>query len=173
MIIKQYDTYEFEFNNSSNKNIIPIIQSMNNMYYIRMFLVHSVRDINTFIKAINTYSKDGMGFKLINIDIDNINNLVYLSESWYDYKDKPTTPEINELLEKENFIELCKIGFLDHITMTKDNFTHVLLTWDKIYQSKKSIPFILLYQDDKDWYDVKPFDTQEAMEQFVADHTQK
>jgi hypothetical protein len=47
---------------------------------------------------------------------------------------------------------------------------HILLSWDKIWKDR-SIQFILLYQDNKNWYDVLPFESQEAMEIFVADHT--
>ena len=165
MNIKIYNKISLQMNTNS----IP--KTINNLIYIKALLIDSIRNINNFIKAINTYSKDGMGFEFINVDIDNINNLVYLSESWHDYKNKTTTQKIDQLLEEENFIELCKIGFLDHITMTKDNFIHILFTWDKLLDQQS--PFALLYQDDKDWFDVKPFDTQEAMEQFVADHTQK
>ena len=30
----------------------------------------------------------------------------------------------------------------------------------------------LLYQNELDWYDVLPFDSEQAMKQFVTDHTQ-
>ena len=123
------------------------------------------------VKNFITKHKEGMGFEEVDIDIDNTDNIVYFSEGHYGHDNKPTTSEVDNLFEEENFIELCKLGFLDHITMTKDNFTHILFAWDKILDQQS--PFALLYQDDKDWFDVKPFDTQEAMEQFVADQTQK
>ena len=144
---------------------------MDDIIYIRAFLIDSLRGVSDFIKAINTYSRDGMSFEFVEITIDRENDLVYFSESWYDYKNKPTTPEIDQLLEEENFIKLCKIGFLDYIVMTKDNFIHLLLAWDNIL--KQLPPFALLYLDDKDWFDIMPFQTQEEMEQFVADHTKK
>ena len=122
--------------------------------------------INEFIEK----NREGMSFEMIELSIDNHNDLIYLSESWHSYKNKPTTPEIERLLEEENFIKLCKMGFLDYVVMTKENFIHILFAWDKILHQLP--PFALLYQDDKDWYDVLPFDTQEAMEQFVADHRQ-
>jgi hypothetical protein len=55
--------------------------------------------------------------------------------------------------------------------MTKDNIIHLLTIWEKIITQKSN--FVLLYLDDKDWYDVLPFDTEEAMEKFLADHTQE
>ncbi|MDP3787710.1 MAG: hypothetical protein Q8Q60_00150 [Candidatus Chromulinivorax sp.] len=167
MILQKYDMLIIK--KDSCINISSITKSMSNILYIRIFLIHCLRDISHFIKAITTYSKDGMGFELLNIDIDNKENLVYFSESWYDYKSKPTTPEIEALLEAEDFIQLCKMGFLDYAVMTKDNFMHLLLTWDTILNQLPS--FALLYLDDKGWYDIKAFDSQTAMEQFVADHT--
>jgi len=108
-------------------------------------------------------------FEMVEISIDYKNNQVYFSEDYNSYRDKPTTAKIEELLEEENFIELCKIGFLDYTTMSKDNFIHLLLAWDKILDQLP--PFALLYQDDNDWFDVLPFDSQETMKMFVADHT--
>ncbi|MBV8660765.1 MAG: hypothetical protein JO129_01295, partial [Candidatus Dependentiae bacterium] len=84
---------------------------MDDIIYIRAFLIDSLRGVSDFIKAINTYSRDGMSFEFVEITIDRENDLVYFSESWYDYKNKPTTPEIDQLLEEENFIKLCKMGF--------------------------------------------------------------
>ena len=136
-----------------------------------MFLLYSLRGVSHFINAIQTYSKDGMAFELLEVSIDNKNNLVYLSENQYDYKDKSTTPQIERLLEEENFIELCKMGFLDHVILRKNNFIQLLLAWDKILQNK--LPFALLYLDDTNSYDVLPFESQEAMEEFVAENTQQ
>jgi len=140
--------------------------------FIYSFFLHGFVYVrrNGIFNFIKKY-KDGIELEEVNIDIDNTNNIVYFSEGHYGYDNKPTTSEVDDLFEEQNFIELCKIGFLDHITMTKDNFTHILLTWDKIIDQQS--PFALLYQDNKNWFDVKPFNTQEAMEQFVADHTQK
>ena len=171
MIIQKYDMFTLKRDISLSIDINSIKKPMDNIIYIRAFLIHCLRNVFNFIKAIETYSKDGMSFELVEITIDNQNNLVYFSESWYDYKDKPTTPEVKILLEEENFIKLCKMGFLDYIVMTKDNFMHILFAWDNILNQLP--PFALLYQDDKNWYDVLPFDTQESMEQFVVDHTQK
>ena len=168
MVIKKYDMHKQKSQNYSLLNQKQGSDLLQLTVFLIWFFNYVRRDgVSNFIKK----NKEGIEFEEVNIDIDNINNLVYLSESWYDYKNKPTTKKIDELLEEENFIELCKIGFLDHITMTKDNFTHILLTWDKLLDQQS--PFALLYQDDKDWFDVKPFETQEAMEQFVADYTKK
>ena len=171
MNIQKYDMFTLRRDKSSHISINSIKKPMDNIFYIRIFLIHCLRNTSNFINAIQTYSKDGMSFELLEVNMDNKNNLVYLSECWYDYKDKPTTPEIDKLLEEDNFIELCKMGFLDYIALTKENFIHLLLTWDKILEQLP--PFALLYLDDKNWYDVLPFESQQAMEAFVVTHTKK
>jgi len=37
---------------------------------------------------------------------------------------------------------------------------------------KKKNSYILLYQDDNNWYDSPSFDTKESMNQFIIDHGQ-
>lgn len=60
---------------------------------------------------------------------------------------------------------------IDYIILSQENFNKIIINWDKCWESKDVNPFILLYQDDKDWFDILPFESQEAMEKFVADHT--
>ncbi len=144
-------------------------------FYITTFLRDAFNYIQlkklSTLQKLEVWFEDGMEFDNIDISIDHENNLVYLSEGWYDYKDKSTTPEIEELFEQGNLIKLCKMNFLKYITMTKNNFFNLILNWAQLVDKKA--PYILIYLDDKDWYDSLPFDTQEAMEQFVADHTPK
>ena len=167
MIIQKYDMCSKQ---KSLRYYLYNKDHISNLYNLTIFLMwrfnYVQRDgVLNFIKNHN----DGIEFEEVNIDIDHQNNLVYFSESWHTYNNKPTTPEIKILLEEENFIQLCKMGFLDYIVMTKDNFIHILFAWDKILQ--KLPPFALLYQDENNWYDVLPFDTKQAMEQFVINHT--
>ena len=166
MMIEKYDKYK----KIQNHFVLINERSLSNFFNLTIFLLsyfgYVKRDgILHFLEK----NKLGIMFEEINIDIDNQDNLVYINESYCSSIDKPTTPEIEALLEKEDFIQLCKIGFLDHIVMTKENFRHLLLAWDKIVDQLP--PFALLYLDDQNWYDVLPFDSQEAMENFVADHT--
>ncbi len=170
MIVKQYDIYTLELNEFSHISINSIKESIDT-YYIRTFLLHSLRGVPDFIKTITDYPQDRMLFELVEISSNQQNNLIYIYESYYTYHDKPTTPKIDKLLEEENFIELCKIGFLDYVTLTKDNFIQLLLVWNKILEQLP--PFALLYLDDKNWYNVLPFDTQQAMEIFIATHTEQ
>jgi hypothetical protein len=68
-------------------------------------------------------------------------------------------------------LQLCQNKISKNAILSKDNFISLLTKWSDFYDVKKS--FVLLYLDDKDWYDVLPFDSQETMEKFVADHTQE
>lgn len=176
MLIQKYDLYNIQLNNFSHIDITPMIKPINKIYQIRMFLAYSFGSIRRtgiikFIEQLETIHKNGISFEEVEIHIDNQNSLVYFSESYHTYDRKPITLEIDELFEEGNFIELCKIGFLDHIIMTKENFIYVLLTWNQILDQLQ--PFALLYQDEKKWYDVIPFQTQQAMEKFLADHLKK
>ncbi|AXK61034.1 hypothetical protein [Candidatus Chromulinivorax destructor] len=122
-----------------------------------------------FKQNIKKLLEHGMGFENIYVSVDQVHHLVYLSEYENDFY-RSISDEIEALLEEQNFIELCKIGFLDHVVLTKDNLHDVILIWDKAL--KEQSPFLLLYLDDKSWYNVLPFETEEAMQKFVADHTQ-
>ena len=75
MIIKQYDIYTLKLNEFFHININSIKESICT-YYIRIFLLYSLRGVTNFIKAINTYSKNGMSFELIEITIDNEKKIV-------------------------------------------------------------------------------------------------
>jgi len=174
MIIQKHDMFSLKLNNAFRIDISPITKPINNIFYIRMFLIYSFGYLKSkkplTIHKLNLFFEDGMSFEEGDINIDNKNNKVYFSESYHTYDRKPMTPEIEELLEEANFIELCKIEFLDYVVMTKDNFYHLLLVWDEILD--QAPPFALLYEDDKNWFDILSFDSKEAMEEFVADHAQ-
>lgn len=109
----------------------------------------------------------GMSFEMIEITIDYTSDLAYISET-VDFN-REVTPEIHQLIESDNIIELCHIKFLNYTTMTQENLYHLLLTWEKLIDN--GTPFILIYLDDQDWYDSLSFDSKDAMEKFVADHT--
>jgi len=160
--------YTLKLNEFAGIHITAIKESTNN-YYIRILLLYSLRGISIFIKEINDYPHDRFIFELVELSIDEENNLIYLYEGNYTYDSKPKTAEIEELFEQDKFIQLCKIGFLDYIVISKKNFINLLLAWDEILNTKP--PFALLYLDDKYLYDVVPFDTQKAMEKFIVDHT--
>ena len=166
MIIKKCDIYK----NSNGRFVLINKGSLSNFYNLTIFLLwlfgYIKRDgILKFIEK----NKFGMLFEEVNLDFDNENSLVYVSESYHSHDPKHATEEIKALLEEENFIKLCQMGFLDYNVMTKENFIHLLFAWDAILDKLPS--FALLYFDDNNWYDVLPFDSQEEMEQFIADHT--
>ena len=171
MHIKQYKKFKYQFNNYSLLNIereYPIS-------YVAIFFYDAFPYIyryktTDFIDKLKTTYEDGMSSEMIELTLDNKNDLAYISEL-FEESVQEITPEIDQLLETESTIELCRRNIVGHTTMTKENLFHLLLKCTQLVDKKA--PYILIYLDDKDWYDSLPFETQEAMEQFVADHTQK
>jgi len=111
----------------------------------------------------------GMTFETIDLNVDIQNNLVYLGEEFDPYEHNMTEQEFKIKYNNMNALQLCQNNIVDCAVMTKDNFIYLLTVWLKFYDTMP--PFVLLYLDDKNWYDLLSFDTQEAMKEFVADHT--
>jgi hypothetical protein len=123
-----------------------------------------------FVEKLKTNNRSGMSSEMISLDMDNEHNLAYISEP-YDNSQKEITPEIQLLINNESTIELCHKNFIGYVVMGQENLFYLLLKWAELRDRK--VPFILLYLDDKNWYDSLSFETHEAMDQFVADHLQK
>jgi len=56
------------------------------------------------------------------------------------------------------------------VHLTKDNFFYILRTWNKYLEENP--PFLLLYQDENDWFDILSFQSKEEMDRFVKNHTE-
>lgn len=171
MHIKEFIKCEFD----TNGYYPTYSNNMQSITYIAIFFYdgfpHIYRNKTTdFIAKLKTTYKDGMSSEMIELTLDNKNDLAYISEL-FEESAQEITPEINQLLETESTIELCRRNIVGHAVMTKENLFHLLLKWTELVDKKA--PYILIFLNDKDWYDSLPFDTQEDMEQFVADHTQK
>jgi len=165
MYIKKYDLFEY----LPHRNNYGSIDYRDNYIHPVSLLLEDVypciKKINfeNFIKKQDLFEGIGV-FEKVELVMDDENNLVYISDA---YDDDYRSRIMN--LTKSMILGFCLDGSLDYNIMTKDNFFHLLLSWDKYFN--QLIPFILLYQDGKDWYDLLPFDSQEAMKKFVADHT--
>lgn len=171
MIIKQSKQLEYLVGFNAFFTLKPEFQtsiSFINMFFLDAFAYLKRGGDLIFMQKIEKILKYGMGFENVRVTIDNFNNLVYISEVYYD-REKQTTDEIEKMLDEQDEIELCKIEFLNHVVLTKENFIHIILSWDKALNQLS--PLALLYQDDKNWYDLLPFDSKEAMEKFIVDHT--
>jgi len=177
MKIQQYKLFEFEnkfneyefFGNLHYQNPITHVQMF--FYYCYGYVYRAGGPMKFFesLKAAN--GEWGMTFEMVDLNIDIQNNLVYLGEEFDPYEHGMTEQEFKIKYNNMNALQLCQNNIVDHAIMTKDNFIHLLTVWGKFLDTVR--PFILLYLDDTGWYDLLPFDTQEAMEEFVADHTQK
>ena len=86
----------------------------------------------------------------VSLSTDYENKLFYLHDTEFDYCRSAKTPELMELLDNMLPLQACQQNLIDYICLTQENFNQIIIHWD----------------------DVMPFDTKQAMEQFVADHAQ-
>ncbi len=172
MILKQNKQLRF---NSNFIDFYPLNPQLKGLISFIYFFLHYAyfyvlrQGVLGYIKEVS-FSDCNHLYELVTLSFDSKNNIAYFSEESDNYESKINTPELEQLAEEGNIIELCRRGIADHEKMTKDNFFYLLIAWGKILEELP--PFALLYEDDKNWFDVLPFDSKEAMEKFVADHTQ-
>ena len=168
MYIKNYDLYKLKYNKSY---FIDIRFENHGFLYLITDLLHEIYPHNkalwyeNLIKQEKTFSRVGI-FEDIEVTFDLENNLVYLSDAYdddYRCRMKNVTTSM--------IIEFCLEGTLNYIIIPKDNFIHLISSWAKLLEHEPY--FALLYQDDNNWYNVLPFDSQEAMEKFIAEHTEQ
>lgn len=170
MYIQKYEMYQKKFKAYSSLKSEP----HNDLYYLTIFLTCFFGSIKKngvmkFIEELNGLYKNGIIFEMVEINIDHVNNLIYISESYNDYSEQMNNPTLQSLLEQSSTLDLCHANLIHYMTMPKDNFEHLLLQWNQLIDIW--IPFALLYQDNNNWYDILPFDTEKSMKQFVIDHT--
>jgi len=177
MYIKEYKILKFS---DSFMNYYPIDSNIERpLSYIYLFFHDAYSYIRRFEKtahymaALEEIEQDEGEYEYnqTSISPDKKNNLIYIHEPRYDYSRQAATPKLEHFMNYVSSLYLCKNKLIPSIFMTKDNFIHLLLTWEKTWENKS--PFALLYLDEKNWYDVLPFDSQEAMEEFIATHTQQ
>jgi|GEM_PF-319120 len=171
MYIKQYKQFKLQFGHYS----LLDIQREDPISYVAMFFYDGFPYINRlgsaeFIKKLKTVCNDGMNFEMIELSMDNENNLAYMSEPRDDCREK-ITHKSEKNMQAESIINLCRRGFMRHAVMRQENLFHLVSTWETFVD--KQMPYILIYRDDKNRYDSLSFDSQEAMEEFLADHTIK
>jgi hypothetical protein len=117
------------------------------------------------------YGECNMMYEMVTITIDIELDIIYLHGDATDFIKTIEDLKLQKFYYDELLdLDLCKNNILPHAAMTKDNFVHILTKWDQLWNQKP--PYILLYQNDQDWYELEPFETQESMEQFVADHAE-
>ena len=168
MYIEKYNLYKLKYNKSY---FIDLRIENDDYLYPISSLLHEIYPHNkalwyeNFIQQEKTFSRVGI-FEDIEVTFDLENNLVYLSDAYdddYRCRMKNVTTSM--------IIEFCLEGTLNYIIIPKDNFIHLISSWAKLLEHEPY--FALLYQDDNNWYNVLPFDSQEAMEKFIAEHTEQ
>lgn len=166
MYIKKSDFYKFGF-----KKYFLDIHFVDNEY-----IPHCITD---FLKAMYPYDTALLYKKYVedsdksfaintlyeaDIILDKNSNLVYIIQGY----DNDYRYRISDIT-KEMIINMCKHGELNFDILSQDNFKYLFTRWIQLLKNEPK--FALLYQDDNDWYDILPFETEESMNQFVIDHT--
>ncbi len=159
---KKY-AYKSEFTNYSSLN--PKFEGK--ISFLSYFLVATFRYIKSDLESniLKLDIVDSMSWNDDEIVIDQISNTVYLGVV-PDFCCDETYDEIYEdKISGKSLLQLYQENILDHMTISKMNFIYLLRTWNQYLEEKS--PFLLLYQNHKNEFDLKPFETQEAMELFV------
>ncbi|MBP6869769.1 hypothetical protein KBC04_02720 [Candidatus Babeliales bacterium] len=177
MNIKQYKKFEFQIALQVEFQIVrySLLERKSSydypISYIEIFFSDGFPYVNRYgVKDFIKERTEGMMFERIELHIDNEHNVAYIHEP-IDFSRSDITPEVHQLIENDDIVKLCKMGFLGYTVMTKDNLFHLLLLWGEFVDKKA--PYILIYLDDKDYYDTLSFDSKESMDKFVAEHTKK
>jgi len=175
MYINQYKQFKFKSGSYYPLNVINRNEE-SPFCYISIFFYDGFpyvyrQGVVEYIKKLNNFEPACMIFQMTELSFDNEKNLAYVSETYNNWFDKEITPVVDDLLEKGDTIALCHEGFFEYVVMPKENLFHLLLKWGTFVD--KRVPFILIYQDDKDWYDTASFETKEAMNKFIADHAKQ
>ncbi|MBP6869709.1 hypothetical protein KBC04_02410 [Candidatus Babeliales bacterium] len=171
MYIKQCHEFYYRLDNfsvlASGKFYIHDL----NMKYLSICLYDdfgSLASKNQLEKNINRYFVEGHGIGLpsTQISVDKKNDLIYIGMMPDPCDDDSGV--YDPINNDKTCLDLFKEGLVESVHLSKENFFYILRTWDKYFEEKPS--FLLLYQDDKDWFDLKPFETRELMEQFLEEH---
>ena len=177
MKIQQYKSFEFE-SKFNEYGFFGNLHYQNSIWYVQMFFHYCygyVRraggPIQFFDSLKHEKSEWGMTFEMVDVNIDPENEYVYLGEVFDPYEHDMTEQEFKIKYNNMTDLQLCQNNIVDCAVMTKDNFIHLLTAWEKLLNTMS--PFVLLYLDDQGWYDLLPFDSKEAMENFVEDHTEQ
>ena len=168
MYIQKYDLYEFDIKYQYGFLVIRFGDLPDIPYLIRDFFKsnYSFKAATNFKKYVDT-DKDALikdVFMYFTIVLEQKKNLVYICDLFYE------TYLRMEDQSAEHILELCLQGEYEYNVITLENFKYLLDQWIAILEYKPN--FALLYQDENDWYDVLPFQTESQMKQFVQDHQQ-
>src|SRR3990167_6175177 len=169
MYIKQHKQLKFE----SNKfyPIYPKFES--NISFLSSFFIFDFgyikNDLETNISKLNHV--DSMAWNDDEIVIDQKNNLVYIGIVPDFCCDEEYDEIYEEKMKGKSLLQLYQENLLDHMTISKENFFYILRTWKKYLDEKP--PFLLLYENENNWFDLEPFESKNIMDEFVINHSLK
>jgi len=177
MKIQQYKLFQFktQFNRYGN---VAHSYYQNPISYVESFLydvygyVYRAGGPKEFLDHFIIRENGSMigGFNTIEFNLDTVNNIIYVGEIFDAGDLHMTDAEFNDKFGNMTSLQLCQNKIIDGAIISRNNFIKLLTTWGQLVQKKSA--YILLYFDDQNWYDALPFDSKEAMENFIADHAQ-
>ena len=168
MHIQKHDFYKFSSEYRKNFIVIRYGDLPDIPYLIRDLFksINTILSATNFKKYVDT-DKDALikdVFMYFTIVLELKKNLVYICDLFWETYLKM------EDQSAEHILELCMQGEYEYNVITLENFKYLLDQWIGILEYKPN--FALLYQDENDWYDILPFQTENQMKQFVQDHQQ-
>ncbi|MGZ6254961.1 MAG: hypothetical protein ACXWL5_03165 [Candidatus Chromulinivorax sp.] len=176
MQIEQYQTFKFikKIKNSGYyESLHNYSKNQNKIDYIQFFLKNYYRHIGKpehFLSNIQAPNGEwGIGINEHEINVDMEKNLVYIGEIFDPETLNLTEQEFNIKYNNPTSVQICEYGFVPCNVMTKDNFIYLFTKWGNCLTNQKA--FIIFYLDDNNWYDLASFDNQDAMQQFIDQHT--
>lgn len=158
--------YNESFGNYSSLNY----EFEKNISFLSYFLISNFGYIKKNLEAhiLKLNIVESMNWNDDTIIIDQQSNQVYLGivpdfccDEIYDDMDKDKMMEMS-------LLELYQANLLEHMIISKKNFIHILYQWNECLEKK--FPFLLLYKNSHDIFNIKSFETQEEMNTFVLKH---
>lgn len=173
MHIKQYKKLKFSDSFMNYYPIIPFFEK-NAIYYIYFFFDEFYEYIKKngvlkFLEEINKNKEDEYVYETISLSIDWNNKLLYLHETQFDYCKNAKNSELKKILDELTPLQACQQNLIKHAVLTQENFNKIIIDWNNNWESSKENPFLLLYQNDKDCFDLMSFKSQELMKKFIVE----
>jgi len=85
-----------------------------------------------------------------------------------DFQDEEIDETYEKSIENKSELELFQSEVWGSMHLSQNNFFHILRNWNTCLLKKE--PFILLYQDENNWFDLISFSSQSSMELFMTAH---
>ena len=168
MKIKKYDFYKFSEKYKHNFIDIRFEDSDDIPYCVTFFLkgIYFYQTAIEYKHYMETKNKNDLiqaTFLQCTVVLNEERTLAYFCHwGYYDYSRM-------ENKSAQEMIRLCLEDDVEYDVMKYENFIELIDVWIAILE--KNPAFVLLYQDEHDWYSLKAFAQEDDMRVFVAEHS--